>query len=63
MSNFSWDKYAEMIYGKDIKSDKDNHKVPDNIKSEIKGIWLDRKDGKIVKVINEEKGEKDAHNI
>ena len=47
MSNFSWDKYAEMIYGKDIKSDKDKHKVPDNIKSEIKGIWLDKKDGKL----------------
>tara|TARA_R100001530_G_C4192993_1_gene122687 strand:+ start:258 stop:413 length:156 start_codon:yes stop_codon:yes gene_type:complete len=47
MSNFNMDKYREMLYGKDIKSDKDKHKVPDNIKSEIKGIWLDKKDGKL----------------
>ena len=41
--DFGWRQYAEMIYGKRIKSDKDKHKVPDNIKSEIKGTWKDKK--------------------
>ena len=41
---FSWNRYREMIYGNTIKSDKDKdkHKVPDNIESEIKGIWKDK---------------------
>jgi len=42
--DFSFRKYAEMLWGDKIKpSEKDKHKVPDNIKSEIKGIWKDKK--------------------
>ena len=39
---FSWNRYREMIYGNSITSEKDKHKVPDNIKSEIKGKWKDK---------------------
>ena len=75
MSDFSWRKYAEKIYGIDrardladkmmkefpkggsifldeytpeeikqaqkLYDEKQKHKAPDNIKSEIKGVWKD----------------------
>jgi hypothetical protein len=76
MSNFTWKKYAEMIYGIDrereladkmmkefskggrvflddytpeeikkaqkLYDEEKKHKAPDNIKSEIKGVWKDK---------------------
>ena len=42
---FNRRKWAESIWGDRIKpSEKDKHKVPDKIKSEIKGKWNEKKE-------------------